>query len=525
MPLNNALSKLRPRHVVFGFILLVAAIRRFSLPAVPFADGDFFGYLLPAVRLIEDHTISHEGTRSFVYPLFIAGLLKIWGSVTIIPIVQHVVGLLTGCLIFSVFEQPIFTRLKTGKLAKLIVGVQLFCSGYYLLSSSIFQYEHFITSQAICTLLLTLQLLLLVKMLGKTLSEKTTLKYGSLIVFLALLTFIFTPKMGFALPLIGLLVLAEFYFNQIPFKKWILPVLIPTAIFITLLWLPENYLARRYDPYTFDFPFKQFFYSHADKAKTLIQKDIKDNHTPYATEVLKQIDSIMVLPNAPHQNFKFLGFDVDTMLIGGYDVQVNHVLAKNAYNTIEFQKYYDQRIITELPGPYALKIADQIQHFYTGADGYTRVLVGEYIELYNVKDMTLEMTQKPELNQWQITQQYQLMVLQQIQNWEWSSNFSLLTIPALILKHLYVYILMLSGVLLLIVWLKLRPLPVEYKAMHRFALYLLLLQFALVLTVAVIHTFDYHRYAAWFFPTEIFLLGTAIISISLSISFLRSKQA
>ncbi len=523
MSATSALSKLKPRYVALGIILLIAAIRRFSLPSVPFADGDLYGYLLPAVRLLEDHTLSHEGTRSFVYPLFISVLMKIWGSVTIVAFVQHLIGLLTGFFIFQIFEQPIFRALKTGKLAKLITAVQLGCTAYYLLASSIFQYEHFITSQAICTFILTTQLLLLATLVGNKATEKANLRRGSAIIFLALLTFILTPKLGFALPLIGLIVFIEFYLRGIHVKRWILPVALPTVIFFALLWLPETYLARKYDPYKFVFPFKQFFYSHADMAKNLIESDIAYNQTQYPTDLLKQVNDIMVLPNAPHQNFKYLGFDVDTMLIGGYDTKLVELLNSYGYNSLSFQKQYNIRILKELPGKYALKIADQVQHYYIGADGYDRLLVGEFVELYNVQEMTLEVTHRPEMSNWDLTRDYQFLANQQLTNWHWVSNFSILAVIGLILKFFYVHTIIIMALLCAFVYLKKKATPNTYSPMLRFLLYLALIQFSLVLTVAVIHTFDYHRYAAWFFPTEIILFGSAIIIIATNVRALRYR--
>jgi hypothetical protein len=524
MSLITSLSKVKPRYALFGIVLLVAAIRRFSLPSVPFADGDIFGYFLPAVRLAEDGTLFHQGTRSFVYPMFIAGLMKLSGSVTIIPIVQHLLGLFTGFLIFRIFEQPLFTNLKSSKLDTVIVVMQLCCSSFFLLASSIWQYEHFITSQSMFTLLLVAQLLFLVKMVGKTEGEKSNLRYGSAIVFLALLTFILTPRMGFALPLMGLIVLAEFYRHCIPLKKWIAPILLPTVIFVATIWLPEQYLARKYDTYTFDFPFKQFFYAHADMAKTLIQRDIANNQTKVSTPILQQVDSILTLPMAPHQNFKYLGFDVDTMLIGGYDRNIDTLLTTNGYNTIDFQKSYDERILKELPITYALKIADQTQHYYFGADGYDRLHVTEFAELYNVRDMSLEMTQKPEMDDWQLSRQLKSLSAEQLNDWQWSSNFVFIIPFSLIDKHFYMHLLLVFGLLYLYNRVRKKQLPNGYKELYRYALYLILIQLALVLTVAVIHTFDYHRYAVWFFSVELILLGIAIIGIATNIKIIRDKK-
>lgn len=299
---------------------------------------------------------------------------------------------------------------------------------------------------------------------------------------------------------------------------------LPVVLFISAIWMPEQFLARKHDPYTFEFPFKQFFYTHADMAKTLIQRDIANNHTNVSTQVLQQVDSIMVLPMAAHQNFKYLGFDVDTMLIGGYDRKMDTLLFNNGHNTLDFQKKYDERILKELPLTYLLKIADQVQHYYIGADGYDRLHVTEFVELYNARDMTLEMTQKPELDEWQLSRQLKTLSVEQITDWHWSSNFALMIPLSFIDKYFYVHLLLVFGLLLFYNWLKKKPLPIGYRELYCYAGYLMLIQLALVLTVAVIHTFDYHRYAVWFFSVEVILLGIAVIGIVANIKIISNKK-
>lgn len=523
MPTNPMLAKIKPRYVLLGILLLVGAIRRIALPSVPFADGDILGYFMPAVRLIEDGVLSHQGTRSFVYPLFIASLMKLSGSVTIIPLVQHLLGLFAGYLLFATFELPLFKALRTGKMAYVVTVVQLLCTGFMLITSTIFEYEHFVTSQSISTLLLVAQVYLMVKLIGGTLPTNKALRTGSIIIFLALLTYILTPRMGFALPLVGLLVLVEFYLAKIPLKKWVLPVMLPAVVFAVLIFAPERYLVKKYDPYTDAFPIKQFFYIHADIAKTIINEDIADNHTPYSTGMLQRVDSIMLMPTAPHQHFKYLGFDADTMLIGGYDAEIHQALTDSGYQPIYFQLDYNKRILTEKTGRYLLKILDQLQHFYVGADGYERYCVTEQLELFNAREMTLEMTNQPDMYHGQLTSEFRALAQEQLTDWSWHSIFYLSSTFSFSTTRGYILLIIGFVVVQCILIVKFPSLPLAHSHLLRLTIYLLLLQFALVLTIAVIHSFDIYRYGVWIVPAEVMAHGTMLVGLANSAALLRMK--
>lgn len=525
MPTNPIFAKIKPRYMLLGILLLVGAIRRFALPSVPFADGDILGYFMPAVRLIEDGIVSHQGTRSFVYPLFIAGLMKLSGTVTIIPIVQHLLGLFAGYLLFATFELPLFKALREGKMAYVATAVQLLCTGFMLITNTIFEYEHFVTSQSVSTLLLVGQIYLLVELIGGNLPTRKALRTGGYIIFMALLTYILTPRMGFALPLVGLLVLVEFYLAKISIKKWVMPVLIPGAVFAVLIFVPERYLVKKYDPYTDTFPIKQFFYIHADIAKTLISEDIANNQTPYSTGMLQRIDSIMLMPTAPHQHFKYLGFDADTMLIGGYDAEIHQALTDSGYQSIYFLLHYDKRILTEKTGSYLLKVLDQLQHYYVGADGYDRYCVTEHPELYNAREMTLEMTNQPEMYHGQLSEQFRNLAQEQLTNWSWYSSFTFAILLSMPSTFGYLLLIIVFIAIQFVLLFRLPAIPGNHSHLLRLAVYMLLLQFALALTIAVIHSFDIYRYGVWIVPAEIMVHGAALIGIANSIALLKKPPA
>ena len=84
--------------VALGCLLAFAAWLRFTLPAVPFADPDTYGYLNPGLTWLRSGVFEQTYARSLLYPLFVAVLLKTTGSFSAIPVCQHLLGLGSGLL-------------------------------------------------------------------------------------------------------------------------------------------------------------------------------------------------------------------------------------------------------------------------------------------------------------------------------------------------------------------------------------------------------------------------------------------
>lgn len=498
------------RFVLFGLVLVLAAIRRFSLPTVPFADGDIAGFLLPAIDLLEHGELTHFGTRSFVYPLFAAVLIKLTGTVASIAFVQHVLGLLSGVLLFMVFERPLFQSIRNGKRAWVLTALQLGGSAYFLLANSIWQFEHFITSQALSTFLLTVQLYIIGVLVDKAKANSQSMWLGALAVFLSLITYMLLPRMGFAMPLVILIVLIELWRAKLPYLKLGMVLAVPLGVFVLFVWMPERHLVNKYDKGTDYFAFRQFFYVHADMVKSLMQEDIATGNTQYPVELLQQIDNMLVLtPGEGH--FPYLGFDADTLFIGGVDKAIIEVLEERQVNYMYLIMHYDGRILKERTWDYVKKVADQMQHYYLGTAQFDKYIVNEQPELYNVSSMTRSLDERGDMGNGTIISSYKQMINDQLSDWQWHSNYSLLYQPILMADFTYIPLLIVFVLQQLFFIVRRRRFSFTYNAIRRFIVYLILIQLALVLTVAMVHSFDIYRYGVWFVQVGVLVQAFIIV--------------
>ena len=80
------------------FVFGVAAWQRWSMPWLPLADPDTWGYLNPALQHLAGHGMTQTACRSMAYPLFVWAVLGISGSFHAIAVAQHLLGLLSGAV-------------------------------------------------------------------------------------------------------------------------------------------------------------------------------------------------------------------------------------------------------------------------------------------------------------------------------------------------------------------------------------------------------------------------------------------
>src|SRR5262249_18810416 len=88
---------------LFAAVFIWAIWQRFSLPLVPIADGDAWGYLSPALRKLIGAKFGHTNGRNFLYPGFLYLILSVFADFRAITFVQHLLGLMAGALFFFTF--------------------------------------------------------------------------------------------------------------------------------------------------------------------------------------------------------------------------------------------------------------------------------------------------------------------------------------------------------------------------------------------------------------------------------------
>src|SRR5678816_833891 len=122
---------------------------RFSLPLIPFSDADTWGYLHPAITLFTRGDFVHTYARSFVYPLCIHVVLRIFGDYAALSVVQHLSGLGAALILLVTWNRiPHFVNLPSPfPEAHRWLGLVPF--GMYLFSATTIELEHTIRPEAI----------------------------------------------------------------------------------------------------------------------------------------------------------------------------------------------------------------------------------------------------------------------------------------------------------------------------------------------------------------------------------------
>jgi hypothetical protein len=143
--------------VLLAVVLVVAALMRSRfLSAGPptFVTPDSDDYLWPGYALASGLGFEPELRRTPLYPIFIALVLGAGGNLATLAAVQHGLGIVTAGLAFGL-GRAAFGPIA-GRLAGLLAGLMVALSGPLII------YEHYLMSEALFTLVLTLGLLVLV---------------------------------------------------------------------------------------------------------------------------------------------------------------------------------------------------------------------------------------------------------------------------------------------------------------------------------------------------------------------------
>src|ERR1043165_6432346 len=91
--------------ILFVALFAWAAWRRFSIPLEPVADLDTWGYLAPALFKLTGGEFVHVCGRNFVYPGFLLVVLRMFGDFRAVVVVQHLLGLAGGGLLFLTWQR------------------------------------------------------------------------------------------------------------------------------------------------------------------------------------------------------------------------------------------------------------------------------------------------------------------------------------------------------------------------------------------------------------------------------------
>lgn len=517
------------KYFLFSIVLLFAAYKRFSLPLEPIPDPDLYGYIGPALSFFKGDGFIHMSGRSFLYPLLMLVLLAITKAFSAISIFQHLVGLASGFALFKIWDLPVIKQLQLP--TWLHLPFQLGSTTFFLLSTPLILLEHSIRPESLAIALIVAIIYILAKSLTVSHTGKR-LKWLSALFFANLFLFVLFPRWGFALPIMAVVLLLEIYKLDISLKHKALHLGVAVSLFAFCVYIPERVMVNKMDPETDEFLAKQFFYVHADIIADIMIKDLADTASvENFTKKNKKKATVLINAVNAHRDFNtLLGFNSDGLMYGPTEDSIytfpKRLLAKIAFkklsikyhpeleqtykqlaieqypdlqkqvrkSRIRFYKHYNSEVFFRSPWKYSKKTINQLCHYYapplySGAVYLTEFISKDVYTLVPPDDMVGAVpffsNYLASVNSLSTT--YYSGIVLHLNRLGWAMQYSFL--PLLILS--------------LIISTRRFYKHKHLSPINRLVVWLILLHFGLVLTVATIHSFDNGRYAESIYPINI----------------------
>ena len=358
--------------LVFGW----AAWERFRLPLTPLVDPDIGAYLNPGLNALLGEQFRDWFGQCFLYPWFLYFLLRIAGNFKWITLVQGLLGLATGALLFGCWME--FRRLlPTPRLPlwafKLLGGA---LAGVYLFSATTIRFERTLRPEAVFPFIVILQVYCNLRFIRARFFEGEPSRFmlsGALAIFLSVAASLLKPGFLAALVPANLpVIISLFWFGQPIWKRVLFPAGAVVAAALLLI-RPESYLRHR-DPAGSRYLSQSLFSVHADLINKQMAEDVARHiGTPYPTEFLAATQTALTeaLGESRGENGRHwpaLGFNGDYVRFGGSGKPpfLSGLTARlgSEDRTSEFCRYYYWRTVWGQPAGMAAKIARQFVVFY-----------------------------------------------------------------------------------------------------------------------------------------------------------------
>lgn len=358
--------------IVFGW----AAWERFRLPLVPFADDDVWAYLRLGLDGLLGQRLREWFGQCFLYPWFLYVTLLVAGSFKFIALLQSLLGLATGALLYACWMQlrrfvpaPAVPTWVFKLFGIELVGVYLFCT-------TTIEFERSLRPESIFPFIVSLQIYCNLHFIRDRFLERRagarSILCGSLAVFLSIAAVLLKPSFAGAVLFVNLPVFISLWQRGENVRRKLLLAVAPTvAVTLFLIW-PEWALRER-DPDGAAFLAKSRFSIHADLVNKQLADDIAHRaSTPYSAEVLSYVHTRLTAAlNESRLQAKYwpvLGFNPDYLRYGtdGRHSFVQELTDRlgGENQSAEFCRYYYWRAVTGQIDGMVAKVARELGVFY-----------------------------------------------------------------------------------------------------------------------------------------------------------------
>ena len=307
--------------MLFAILLGFAAVARMDLGHVALTDADTWGWLDPALSWVGGTGFHETYEREWLYGAFLAGCFKLTGSFSGMVMIQQVMGLLTGLLLWSTWRA--WSSLLPKDLMFQIVGalLGLFVTAVALLNPNLMVFELCVRPEGIMGFFIFAQLLcitLYCRYRWREPNAALSVIFGSLAIPLAYTVYVLKPSWALAVPATLLPIAIGLLVNGQSFSIRCGPPALGCLIILVALFIPEKMLFKRSDQPHVVLAMTLFTMnadSIAESYKTEIaSKDIDPERKALLEQILPVVESELVKAREWASFYPRVGFDPDYLM-------------------------------------------------------------------------------------------------------------------------------------------------------------------------------------------------------------------
>lgn len=377
----------------FVLVLLIAgaAAVRFRIAPVAVSEWDSWGWLDPALSWLGGTGFRERFEREWLYGAFIAACLRLTGSFSGYIIIQQLLGLAAGILMWLTWRTwtGLFPKNFVFEIGTVITG--LLVVALYLFSPIALLLELSIRPEGIMAFTAFLQLFCIASYCRFRWHEPrpvASLIFGALALPLAYALFVLKPNWLLSVPATTLPIFVGLFGKAIPPTFRLLTPFLGLFLIVVALLLPDKLLFIRTAETRVVLPMT-LFTIHADVIQQSMKRELEkpgrsEERRRFLAEFLPVLDREMETARTLARYYPRLGFDPDYLM---YRSTVFPFLEKDHGMSLKEIAAFCRRsfvsAIASEPLGYARKVFTQLDYFFFPDDGTffrTRIKMGQLYE-------------------------------------------------------------------------------------------------------------------------------------------------
>ena len=399
-------------------LIAAAAVVRFRIAPVAISEWDSWGWLYPALSWLGGTGFREQFEREWLYGAFLAACLRITGSFSGYILIQQVLGLLAGVLIWLTWRTwtALFPKHVAFEIGSVITG--LFAVAVYFFSPIALALELSIRPEGIMAFIAFLQLYCITtycKFRWHGPKPMASVVFGALAIPLAYALFVLKPNWLLAVPATTLPIFVGLFGKAFSLRVRLLTPILGLFLVIVTLLLPEKIFFIPMAETRVVLPMT-LFTIHADVIRENMGRELATPGTPqeqrrFLEAFLPVFDREMQAARALARYYPRLAFDPDYLM---YRSSVFPFLEGTyAMSRKEIAAFCRRSFLSAIwnqPFGYARKVVNQLGYFFFPDDGTffrARIKMGKLYDyvLTTLPESLDEAISKPVQNLYEIYRQ------------------------------------------------------------------------------------------------------------------------